>query len=239
MEAKIDEDGGVIVTKGIEVSSGGMVVMLTAVGCVCFLLGCLTNAVSRYFSVGGESVEFSRVIRDLGLTGIKHDGHDYVVLWDVKSGEVKGMNHDPKCKCIGDELEYQHRSLEGLKYGMTMVGTYLESLMKVVNGEDGCGKGNGVVREVGSTNVVKVSGVPRFNAGMLVNQKKRTTRGVRCDADGTVNPKGKYRRVELSTSKVVDTGEIGNWKSGQTAPRVRVRKVRGEDGKEGAALTVE
>jgi len=216
METEVAEDGKVIVTKGCEVSTGGMTVLILAVCVVGIIFGCLlTNA--------NDALQFAKDVyrnkqRNVQVNHMQWEGHDYLFLTESGKEDVFGFCHDPKCSCKSDEEQYVHRSMEGLKYGVTMMGTYLQSAVEQTVNE-GNGKGN--------TNAVPVSVVPHFNAGLLVNQKKGVrVVGERCDKDGTPNPKGKYRRRELSTSKTVDTSEIGNWKSGQSAPKVSAEIIR-------------
>lgn len=217
MEAKVDENGSVTVTsKSMEVSTGGMTVLILTCLFGGLVTGVLLTNACRMLNLD-EHLYKER--KQVTVNRIQHENHWYLFTTVEGRDEVYGLCHDPRCGCRDEEEAYKRRSLEGLKYGVSMIGGYMQSAVEqaVNNGK-------------GGTNEVSV--VPHFERGRLVEQTKRfASTGERCDKDGTPNPKGKYMRRELSTSKVVDTSEIGNdLKSGQTAPNVSARIYEKEEG---------
>lgn len=237
MDTEVKDDGCLVVTKGCEVSTGGMAVVIgcaVLIGLACGVL--LTNA---YKALDFTSDVYKNKNRVVQINAMNHEGHEYLFLTENGREDVFGLCHSPKCKCYDLDEEYLHRSLEGLKYGMSMMGQYLQSATEQTVNE--------ARKSVSGTNATQVSVVPTFQAGRLVNQHKAKGKGFRCDADGKPNPKGKYVRKELSTSKVVDASELGNWKSGQSAPKVKanllvigqngdIQAVLKKDGKEERAI---
>lgn len=215
MEATIGEDGKVTVTsKSVEVSTGGMAVLILT----CLLGGIALGIVlTNMCMILNLDEHLYRERKQVAVNRIQHEKHWYLYTTVEGRDEVYGLCHDPRCGCRDEDEAYKRRSLEGLKYGVSMIGGYMQSAV-----EQTVNKGKGGTNEV--------SVVPHFDGGRLVEQKKRfASTGERCNKDGTPNPKGKYIRKELSTSKVVDTNEIGNdLKSGQTAPKVRARIYKKE-----------
>ena len=237
MGHEVDEDGCVVLTGGCEVSTGGMSVVIGAsalIGVVCGVL--LTNAYKALDFQSGVYNDKSRVVK---VNATTHEGHEYLFLTESGRDGVFGLCHSPVCKCRADEREYLHESVEGLKCGVSVIGQCLQSATEH--------SGDETKRTACGTNAVHVSGVPTVDEVKLVGQRKSEGKWHRCDADGKPNPKGKYVRKELSTSKVVDTSELGKRKRGQSAPNVRanllvigqngdVQSIHEKDGKEERAI---
>lgn len=256
METKVGEDGCVVVTKGCEVSTGGMAVVIVsacAIGLVCGIL--VTNA---YRALQFKFDVYSNERRVVQVNGMRHDGHEYLYLTEAGKEDVFGFCHSPRCSCVEEDRSWMKRSLEAVKYGVSMMGQYLQSATEqTVNearkaaaeavGVDGAkgngeGVGEGGVKEKakdegegeeqgkgeakGKGNGV-VSVVPKFDVGRFVEQKREWEDVGRCDKDGTPNMKGRYVRRTLSTRKVVDTGAIGTLESGASAPLVSA-EIRGK-----------
>lgn len=262
METKLDEDGCVVVTKGCAVSTGGMAVVIASACAIGLAVGILLTNAYKALRFKFDVYENERRVVQVNL--MRHDGHDYLYLTEGGKEDVFGFCHSPKCYCVEDERSWTKRSLEAVKYGVSMMGQYLQSATEqTVNearraaaeavggggevkggGEDGKGevgatvdgvseaeaetKGDGKVKGKGEGKVREVSVVPKFDVSRLVEQKKERGKGVRCDKDGTPNPKGRYVRRTLSTSKAVDTGAIGSVECGASAPRVSA-EIREKD----------
>lgn len=215
MGHEVDEDGCVVLTGGCEVSTGGMSVVIGAsalIGVVCGVL--LTNAYKALDFQSGVYNDKSRVVK---VNATTHEGHEYLFLTESGRDGVFGLCHSPVCKCRADEREYLHESVEGLKCGVSVIGQCLQSATEH--------SGDETKRTACGTNAVHVSGVPTVDEVKLVGQRKSEGKWHRCDADGKPNPKGKYVRKELSTSKVVDTSELWKWKSGRGVPTVKASMV--------------
>lgn len=215
MGHEVDEDGCVVLTGGCEVSTGGMSVVIGAsalIGVVCGVL--LTNAYKALDFQSGVYNDKSRVVK---VNATTHEGHEYLFLTESGRDGVFGLCHSPVCKCRADEREYLHGSLEGLKYGVGVIGQCIQGATEHSVDE--------TKRTACVTNAVHVSGVPTVDEVKLVGQRKSEGKWHRCDADGKPSPKGKYVRKELSTSKVVDTSELWKWKSGRGVPTVKASMV--------------
>lgn len=220
MGHEVDEDGCVVLTGGCEVSTGGMSVVIGAsalIGVVCGVL--LTNA---YKALDFTSDVYKNKNRVVQINAMNHEGHEYLFLTESERDGVFGLCHSPGCKCMADEREYLHGSVESLKCVVGVIGQCLQSETEH--------SGDETKRTACGTNAVHVSGVPTVDAGE-VGQRKSEGKWHRCDEDGSPNPKGKYVRKELSTSKVVDTSALWEWNGGRGAPTVKASMVTtGGDG---------
>lgn len=125
METKVGEDGCVVVTKGCEVSTGGMAVVIVsacAIGLVCGIL-----ASNAYKALQFKFDVYSNERRVVQVNGMRHDGHDYLYLTEAGKEDVFGFCHSPRCSCVEEDRSWMKRSLEAVKYGVSMMGQYLQS----------------------------------------------------------------------------------------------------------------
>ena len=158
MEAKVEENGSVTVTsKSIEVSTGGMTVLILTCLFGGFVTGVLLTNACRMLNLD-ERLYKER--HQVSVNRIQHEKHWYLYTTVDGRDEVYGLCHDPRCGCRDEDEAYKRRSLEGLKYGVSMIGGYMQSAVEQT-----------VNRGRGGTNEVSV--VPHFERGRLVEQTKR------------------------------------------------------------------